>query len=386
MLGLISCSSKSTVQTKSIVPELLDRSEGIQLGKEWDHVQNSYMDLKTSIDQDQKNIQSLLELTALFIQEARVTGEHGHYYPAALALSDTVLNQKHITSDQQYTALVQKAGVQLSLHDFADALITGRKALMLNPQNAQVYGVLVDAYVELGQYQKAIVAADQMIRIKPDIRSYSRVSYLREIHGDIEGAISAMTMAIKSGFPGYEETAWAMLTLGELYQRYGQFDQAKKTYEEILNVRPDYPFAIAALADLKIQNGDLASAEQDLNVAINHIPEFGFNVQLAQIYKKQNREAEFKFIIEEIFAMLEDDIAAGHNMTMEYADIHLDLLDDPNQALTLASTEYNKRPDNIDVNMQMARIYRALNNTEMVQKHMADASITNSKHPDLASL
>ena len=50
--------------------------------------------------------------------------------------------------------------------------------------------------------------ADKMVSIRPDLRSYSRISYLREIHGDMPGAIEAMKMAIQAGYPGYEDRAW----------------------------------------------------------------------------------------------------------------------------------------------------------------------------------
>jgi hypothetical protein len=54
---------------------------------------------------------------------------------------------------------------------------------------------LVDGNVEMGNYATAIEEADKMISIRPDIRSYSRASYLREIHGDYPGAIDAMKLA-----------------------------------------------------------------------------------------------------------------------------------------------------------------------------------------------
>ncbi len=43
---------------------------------------------------------------------------------------------------------------------------------------------------------------NRMVSIRPDIRSYSRISYLREIHGDIPGAIEAMELAVEAGAPG----------------------------------------------------------------------------------------------------------------------------------------------------------------------------------------
>ena len=388
ILVLGACKNDSSSQNKSTssVPQLIDRSERIQLGKEWDVVQNSYTNKKNAIAKNASDHTSRLELAQLFIKEARVTGEHGHYYPAALEMVDAVLASEDVDSDMRFLALLTKSGVQLSLHEFEDAKITGEKAIKLNNRNAQIYGVLVDAHVELGDYKKAIALADKMVTIKPDIRSYSRVAYLREIHGDVEGAKAALKLAVEAGYPGNEETAWAMLTLGELYSSYGDDDSAKKIYEQIIEMRKDYPFAVAALAELKKQKGKLKEAEQGLNDAVTIIPEVGFYTSLAAIYKEQDRKDEFEKIMAEIFLMLEDDVVSGHNMNLEYADIYLNLLDNPDKALEYLNIEYAKRPLNIDVNRMMAKVYLTMNEIDQTKTYAAAASITNSIHPDLVKI
>lgn len=384
---LISCSDTNQLQNTTVVaPELLDRSEKIQLGKEWDYVQNLYSDKVKSLQATPDNHEAKLVLAQLFIKEARVTGEHGHYYPAALQMVNQVLNDEALDKNTKFLALMHKAGVQLSLHEFADALETSEKAIVLNPRNAQIHGVLVDCQVELGNYAKAIEIADKMVAMKPDLRSYSRVSYLREIHGDVTGAIDALTLAVEAGYPGYEETAWAMQTLGELYQRYGQNDNAQKIFENILAMRPNYPFAVASLADLQILNGDQAGAEETLNNAIAIIPEVGFYVSLAHILKDQGRDSELEKIKSEIIEMLEDDVVNGHNMNLEYADLYLSLYNDPQTALSYIEKEYQKRPNNIDVNRKLAQVYHQLDLMEDSKQYIAAASITNSAHPELQEL
>lgn len=384
---LTSCSDSSQTQISSVdIPNLVDRSERIQLGKEWDYVQNLYTDKSQLLKTDPKNNEAKLVLAQLFIKEARVTGEHGHYYPAALKMVDQVLSDTTVDKNTKFLALMHKAGVQLSLHEFADALVTGEKAIALNPRNAQIHGVLVDCYVELGDYKKAIEVADRMVAMKPDLRSYSRISYLREIHGDIPGAIDALTLAVEAGYPGYEETAWAMQTLGELYLRYDQTENAKKVFEGILAMRPDYPFAVGSLAEISMLNGDMAEAEKILNDAITIIPEVGFYVSLAHIYKEQNRLAELEKIKTEINDMLEDDVVNGHNMNLEYTDLYLNLYDDPKTALTYIEREYEKRPNNIDVNRKLAQVYQKLDMIDDSELYVTAASITNSSHPELQEL
>ncbi len=141
----------------------------------------------------------------------------------------------------------------------------------------------MDANVELGNYEDAVTASDKMVKTRPDLRSYSRVSYLREIYGDVPGAIKAMQMAVNAGAPGYESTAWARLTLGELYRRYGKPEEAKNQYENILVERPKYPFAIAALAELEMDNKNYAEAEKLLDEAAGIIPEVGYYMQLDEL-------------------------------------------------------------------------------------------------------
>lgn len=390
LLILTSCgdakAKQSTITSNTDIPALLDRNEKIRYGKEWDDVSNNYQTLKLAIQKNEADHEAKIKMANLFIREARVTGEHGHYYPAALAMTDRIINSTTKVNNMEFLALVTKAGVQLSLHEFKAALETGQKAIQLNNKNAQIYGVLTDCYVELGQYDKAVEMADIMISIKPDLRSYARISYLREIHGQIPEAIEAMKMAVEAGVPGYEDTAWAMLTLGELYERYGEPDKAKLLYEEILAERPDYPFAVGALGAIQLKNKDIKKAEETTLKAIDIIPEVGFYTQLAEIYKIQGRTEEMTKIMEEVFVMLKDDEDSGHNMNLEYAHIYLDLLEKPEQALTYAQKEFDKRPENIDVNRMLARIYKAKSDQTMTQKYAVAASVTNSKHPELEPL
>ncbi|MBR9921199.1 MAG: tetratricopeptide repeat protein [Bacteroidetes bacterium] len=388
--SIIGCSTpesdQQTTSTSSIeVPELLDRPSKIQYGQEWERTQNKYAEYKGQLQTDEAP-EALLHLAQLFTIEARITGEHGHYYQGALELLDQLLQKEDLEEDVHFMALSTKAGVQLSQHDFSKALNTGKEAVKMNPHNARIYGVLVDASVELGDYEQAVKYADKMVSIRPDLRSYSRISYLREIHGMPEAAIEAMEMAVEAGAPGSEEIAWTRLQLGELHERYGNIGAAKKNFEIILAERPNYPFAIAALARLDKKSGNFEKAETRLNEACAIIPEFGFYQDLAVIYQLTGREKEARKQAEEVLLMLEDDVANGHNMNLEYADLYLNLLDMPDKALTYAKDEYEKRPDNITVNLYLAEIYQANGDQASAQKHLEKALVTNSEDPALISL
>lgn len=368
------------------IPKLLDRTEDLWLGVEWDQVQSTYVKNREQLKANQQDGEAAIQLASLFMNEARITGEHGHYYPAALKVLDHVLASEEISKDLTFRTLSHKANVLLSLHQFDQALSIAKKAVAINPYNAPIYGILTDAYVELGQYEEAVKMTDNMISIRPDLRSYSRVSYLREIHGDIDGAIQSMQMAIQAGFPGHEQTAWARLTLGELYTRYGKEEAAQNQFLSALQERPNYPFAIAALAQFDLDKKNYAAAEEQLQKAIAIVPEIGFYEQLATLYKETDQIEKYKKIVEAMFPMLEDDVANGHQMNMEYAALYLDLFEDHKKALDYALIEFESRPQNIDVNRLLAKIYAAAGVEAKVKVHLDIASSTNSRHPDLKKL
>lgn len=233
------------------VPELLQRPEAVMQGKEWDKVQSFYAENLNRVRKDPKDWEALINLSEVYIQEARVVGESTHYYDAALKVLDRVLAAKQSNPDFDFRAYSNKASVLLSLHQFQMAAETVQNAIAISPYAAVTYGILVDANVELGKYEEAVAASDKMVSIRPDLRSYSRVSYLRQIHGDNKGAIEAMNLATEAGYPGAESTEWARVTLGDLLLNVGALPQAQTVYQTALNNRTKYPYAEIGLAKVE---------------------------------------------------------------------------------------------------------------------------------------
>lgn len=298
-------------QRDNEIPKLLDRKtksgpvdENEKFIEKWNVLSNSLM-------ANPANFKARLELAELYMAEARITGEHPYYYPAALKMINSILNQDPKDRNILFGALSLKASVQLSLHQFAEGLKTATQAIAINPYNSAIYGALVDANVELGNYDEAVKMADKMVEIRPDLRSYSRVSYLREINGDVKGAIEAMDMAVKAGFPGYESTSWARFTLGRIFENYGNPAYAEMQYQIALMERPDYAFALEGLAGIEMKKGNMKKAEDLLKKAIGIIPEVSFHADLARLYLKTGRKTEAEAVTQNILRMMEEDEKAA---------------------------------------------------------------------------
>ena len=108
--------------------------------------------LKLAISENPQNKKSLLGLAALYIKEGRVTGDYQYYDMAAMQQVDNVLNLE----PENFEGLTYKALIYLSQHHFAEGLEVAEKAKAINPYNAFIYGLLVDANVEMGNYKKAV--------------------------------------------------------------------------------------------------------------------------------------------------------------------------------------------------------------------------------------
>src|SRR6185503_4636349 len=126
-------------------------------------------------------------LASAYMQKARETNDFSFNSRAEAALNRSL----ELTSDD-YDALKLRTKLLLTFHRFKEALELGQKLKLSRPDDHDIYGMLTDAYVELGNYTEAINAAQRMVDLRPDSNSYARVSYLRSLHGDTEGAIQAM--------------------------------------------------------------------------------------------------------------------------------------------------------------------------------------------------
>lgn len=374
-----------TPEKESTAIELKLRTGSIALGGEWIETKKVIESLIKEIELNPENYTAKLNLSKAFIQEARITGNHAYYDGAALQLLDEVI----INDPKNFDALCCKATVLLSQHHFSEALKVAKTALPLNPNNAFIYGLMCDAYVELGHYKMAVKMADQMIQIRPDIRSYSRVSYLREIYGDIDGAINASKLAVDAGFPGLEETAWARMILAHLYETKGHADSAVFQYQMALKERPDYAFALAGLGKHEKIKGRYKKAISYYRKAEKAIIEYSFSDELTDLYwlNKDPKNAQKSSV--RVLNMLrplsgDDESVSGHG---HYADRELAYaylkVKNNDKALEHALLEYKRRPKNIDVCETVAWVYYKQKDYKKANFYITKALRTGSKNPTL---
>ncbi|MBA2595223.1 MAG: tetratricopeptide repeat protein [Chloroflexia bacterium] len=222
-----------------------------------------------------------------YLQKARETGDPG-YYPKAETLFQRALD----ADDGDVDALVGLGTLALARHQFAAALDWGERARALNPHHAATYGVIGDAQIELGRYDEAVATVQAMVDLRPDLSSYSRVSYLRELMGDAAGAIVAMEQAATAGSGYAENVAWVRVQLGNLRFDGGFLTAAGNDYAAALAAVPGFVPALAGQARVAAADGDLDRAGELYAAAVRAIPLPEFVVAHGDVLSAAGRHEE----------------------------------------------------------------------------------------------
>ena len=277
------------------------------------------------------------QLAAAYMQKARETADFDLNKNA-----DDAITRSLAVEPDNYDALKLRAKLQLTYHRFHDALDTARKAQAVRTDDHDVWGQITDALVELGDYAGAVNAAQKMVDLRPDSSSYARVSYLRSLHGDTQGAIQAMVAAVKSANPNdAEAVAWCHVQLGNELITAGKLEAGEREFDEALRIFPDHPLALRAKAQARKEAGDVESA---IKISEREGASADAAQMLGDLYTLQGRKDDALKQYEQ-FETLERENAVRERSWRHMINYWLDHDRNLEEALTLASREYETRKD-----------------------------------------
>lgn len=295
-------------------------------------------ELEHRVEQNPQDVQSLVLLALAYQQRARETGDASYYPRSAVALARATrldpLNPLAVTG---------LAALAASRHRFEDARRLAMRARRLAPDSAGPLGVLGDALVELGRYRAAFAIFDHMAALKPNLASYSRVSYARELLGDQKGAIAAMRLAAEAGEGTVEPLAWTLVQLGNLYFGNGKLASASRAYREALARFPGYVHAEAALARVAAARGRYSEAIARYRRAVEILPLPQYEGALGDVLRLAGHPAEADEAFGAVEAIQRLLAANGVRTELETALFDLDHARDFPDALARARRAYSER-------------------------------------------
>jgi tetratricopeptide (TPR) repeat protein len=277
-------------------------------------------------------------LADAYMQKVRETGDAGYYARAegVLAIARRI--------DPNNSALHTGLGtLALARHDFRDALRQGQRAHRLAPDLVRPLGVIVDAQVELGRYGAASQTLQRMLDAKPNLASYARASYLRELHGDLGGAARAMRLAVDAGGPSPENVAYVQTLLGQLELTRGNIGAAERAYRTALYRFPAYAGAEAGLARVEAARGDLPAAIDRLRAVVTRLPLPEYVIALGETELAAGRTRQAREDLAIVRAEQRLLAAAGVNTDTEIALFEADH-GSPARAVKLARRAWGRAP------------------------------------------
>jgi tetratricopeptide (TPR) repeat protein len=278
------------------------------------------------------------QLAGAYLQKVRETGDPSFYVRA-----DGVLTRALARGGDDPAELVAAATLAAGRHDFTGALQLAERARAAAPDSIGAYPVLVDALVELGRYDEAERTLQQLIDRKPTLAAYARVSYFRELHGDLAGAADAMARAVSAGGGARENLAYVQALQGDLELARGRLAEARRAYGAALASMPDYVPALAGQARLTAARGDLAGAIARWKQVTTLLPLPEYAIELGEAELAAGRRAaglRSLALVDAERALLTE---AGVNSDVEYARFEADH-GDPARAVALAREAWAQAP------------------------------------------
>jgi tetratricopeptide (TPR) repeat protein len=211
--------------------------------------------LQAAVRAAPRDVAQRVQLAAAYLRKARETGD-----PAFYERADGLLRAALARKPGDHDALIASAALALSRHDFRGGLELAQRARAARPESFAAYPALVDALVELGRFGAAERTLQRLVDADPGVASYARVSYVRELHGDLAGAAEVMRAAVSAAGSDRETVAGVQSLLGTVELARGNLAAAQAAQRTALVAVPGYPAAEAGLARIAAARGDLDGA------------------------------------------------------------------------------------------------------------------------------
>jgi tetratricopeptide (TPR) repeat protein len=282
------------------------------------------------------------DLALALARRARETSDAEFYERAEAALKESF----RLARDNPEAERVE-VWILLGKHDFAQALEKARALNKRIPDDTMVYALLADAAVELGRYEEAEKAVQWSFDLRPgEISGLTRGAFLRELFGDLEGAIELMRSAYeKTAITEAEDRAWILTQIAHLELLSGRPEIADQILVEALKIFPRYHYSLAQMASVRTAQGRFheAVALCEEHYLVSPVAESLF--QLAVAHQRAGHAEAAAAAFRQFEKRAIEESSGVHNHNRELATYYGDHARRPAEALRFAAMEATRRQD-----------------------------------------
>jgi tetratricopeptide (TPR) repeat protein len=273
-----------------------------------------------------------------YVERARVTADPSLYPKAEGALRRSL----EVRATDNPAALVGLGALANARHDFAGARKLATDALRSNPYDAEAYGVLADAYTQLGDGPAATDAVQRMLDLRPGLGGYARASYDLEQRGRLTEATDLMRRALAAAVDP-ADIAFCRNQLGDLAWHAGDLAGAEREYAAGLDADPSYSPLLRGRARVAAALGRVDTAIADAGAVALRTPTPDTLMEYTALLRLAGRTAEADQQLALADAAHAIFVANGGTDDLTGAALAL-ARGRADEAVTLARNEWRRRP------------------------------------------
>ncbi len=282
------------------------------------------------------------DLAMAYARRARETSDAGYYQKA-----DETLAKSFAIAPNNFEGLKVQTRLLLGRHEFAKALELATRLNKQTPDDVAVYGYLVLANAELGNYKEAAEAAQWMLNIRPNnAAGLASAGYVRELYGYIAPALEVTRLAYESTpFQETEERAWLLVRMAHLDVEAGDLVRAETDASGALGLFPGYPAGLGALAEVRIAQHRYDDAATLLRKRYDEAPSAANLYAVGEALELAGRKAEADALFVEFETKALAESAQADNANRELIAYYVDFAHKPAAAVRIAEQEIARRHD-----------------------------------------
>jgi predicted Zn-dependent protease len=313
--------------------------------------------MRLALKANPSNLDIALRVARRSIEAARETGD-----PRFLGQAQAALAPWWAAADPPAAALLLRATVRQSQHDFAGALADLDRLLAARPGDGQALLTRATILTVQGRYADAQRDCARLMRLASGLVTTACLASASSLHGDAAGAYRGLTQALQRAGDAADAREWALTLAAEIAWRRGDATAAEAHFREALALDSRDGYLLGAYADFLL---DRNRAHEVLTLLAGGTRNDALLLRLALAEKAlPERHSEFAVHRQQLADRFAAARQRGDTLHLrEEARFRLDIEDDPPAAVALALANWNVQREPADLRI-LAATARASGNGE----------------------
>jgi len=207
--------------------------------------------LRTALDRNHSDLNLASRLARRAIEAARETGD-----PRFLGQAQAALTPWWTNPDPPAAALLLRATLKQSTHDFNGALADLERLLARNPNDGQALLTRATVLTVQGRYSEARADCARVAKLTVPLVAIACDAGPASVSGEAEPAYRALIAALATpalARNGADLAEWAATLAAEIAQRRGDIIAAETHFRAALALDPRDPYLLGAYADFLLE-------------------------------------------------------------------------------------------------------------------------------------